>query len=200
MKKKSKIAQSTTAFKEAGEILSMSEAIKCPGCGAMFKESDNSFHRYGVSSSGCWQAFNELLAHERNLWGYPDVHRLVVDAYSVQHPQNFVLQRSLNISQRFIDASVQSVAVHLIALYFALVEKKKLKEISKFMDQILKNGAIFETLSPPENLGKLTIADAPYTHDIDGYRDFAWSWAQETWSAWSQYHEQVKLWINLFLK
>ena len=89
-----------------------------------FAENESSSHRYGVASTGCWQAFNELLALERMMWGYPGVHRLIVDAYSVQHPQNHELQTKLGISQRFIDASIQFVAIHLIALYYALVEKK----------------------------------------------------------------------------
>ena len=63
------------------------------------------------------------------------------------------------------------------------------------MDRILKNGATFETLTPPENLEKLTIADAPMTENIDEYRDFAWRWAQEEWLAWSQYHSLVKKWV-----
>ncbi|GAB4229745.1 MAG: hypothetical protein Tsb0021_07640 [Chlamydiales bacterium] len=106
------------------------------------------------------------------LWGYPDVHRLIVDAYSVQHPQNAELQQKLDISKRFIDPSVQSVAVHLIALHFAFVEKKKLADISKLMDRILSAGATFEPLDPPQNLGKLTISDAPTGDNLDIYRQY----------------------------
>ncbi|NGX26503.1 MAG: hypothetical protein K940chlam6_00426 [Chlamydiae bacterium] len=173
--------------------------IKCPGCGANFPNNESSPHRYGVASAGCWQAFNELLAHERMMWGYPDVHRLIVDAYSIQHPQNQELQKKLGISQRFIDASIQSVAVHLIALYFALTEKKKLNEISKLMDRILSKGAIFQALIPPKQLGKITIAYAPKGDSIEEYRDFAWKWAREAWTAWSQYHGQVEQWIDQYL-
>ncbi|GAB4229738.1 MAG: hypothetical protein Tsb0021_07630 [Chlamydiales bacterium] len=43
--------------------------IKCPGCGASFPEQDGAPHRYGVASSECWQAFNELLAKERHAVG-----------------------------------------------------------------------------------------------------------------------------------
>lgn len=169
---------------------------KCPGCGAEFPPNESSPHRYGVASPGCWLAFNELLAHERLSWGYPDVHRLIVDAYSVQHPQNQELQKQLKISQRFIDASIQSVAIHLIALHFALVEKRKLPEISPLMDQILKKGTIFQPLTPPTDLGKITIADAPKTDNFEKYRAFAWAWAEEAWLAWSKEHSQVKPWIN----
>lgn len=169
---------------------------KCPGCGAEFPVSETSFHRYGVASSGCWQAFNELLAHERMMWGYPDVHRLMVDSYSVQHPQNLDLQRKLGISQRFIDASIQSMAVHLVGLHFALVEKRKLNEISKLMSQIIQKHAPFEILDRPDNLGEITIKDAPLTENINEYRDFAWKWAEIAWSSWSKYHEQVKMWAS----
>ena len=109
--------------------------VQCPGCKATCeKNSDNSPHRYGVAAPECWIAFNELLSFERNTWGYPPAHRLMVDAYSVQHPPNLALQKKLNISERFIDASIQSIAIHLIALHFAIVEKVDLVSISKKMD------------------------------------------------------------------
>ncbi|MCB1114696.1 MAG: hypothetical protein KDK62_08065 [Chlamydiia bacterium] len=168
------------------------ESKACPGCGAHFSKSDTSFHRYGVASSGCWQAFNELLAHERETWSYPEVHRLVIDAYSVQHPQNIELQNSLGISQRFVDASVQSVWIHLIGLYFALEEKRPLSEISKLMDQALKGGEGFEPLPPPKNRGKLTHREAPLTKDLEVYSRFAWKWAEDAWLAWSEHHDKIR--------
>jgi len=171
----------------------------CPGCGASFPKGDFAPNRYGVASPECWQAFNELLAQERMNWGYPEVHRLVVDAYSVQHPQNFELQKSLGISKRFIDASVQSVPVHLIALYLALREKKPLEKISASMDQILSKGATFEPLDSPDNLGEITIADAPDMSDYDTYSAFAWNWAKKAWGAWEHVHPQVKAWIQEYL-
>jgi len=172
---------------------------QCPGCSARFPKAEGAENRYGVASQECWAAFNQMLAHERNSWGYPDVHRLVVDAYGIQHPQNFELQKQLGIEQRFIDASVQSVAIHLIALHFAIVEKKELKTISRLMSRILSNGAKFPVLTPPDDLGAITVVDAPYGESLEEYSRFAWGWANDAWSAWSAYHPEVKRWIEKYL-
>ncbi len=175
---------------------SKTATISCPGCGAIYPKTDEPTDRYGVSSPGCWAAFNELQAHERTLFGYPDIHRLIVDFYAVQHPPNLEIQRHLNISQRLIDASIQSVAVHLIALHFALVDKVELPKIAKLMGRILSAGADFPLLDPPEHRGKVTVADAPMDNDLEKYRDFAWLWAQEAWEAWSAHHPQIKAWVQ----
>ena len=105
--------------------MSEKESI-CPGCGAIFPEGAFPPQRYGVASKECWQAFNTMLAKENMNFGYPEVHRLVVDAYAVQHPQNFELQKSLGISKRFVEASIQSIAVHLIALYISHLKRRGL--------------------------------------------------------------------------
>ncbi|TMD63342.1 MAG: hypothetical protein E6I84_15865, partial [Chloroflexi bacterium] len=57
-----------------------------------------------TASSGCWQAFGEILAMEfgRRDWG--SEHRLTVDTYAAQHPGED------DRKQR------QSVAIHLVAL------------------------------------------------------------------------------------
>jgi len=71
-----------------------------------------------------------------------------------------------------------------------------LNEISSLMDRILSKGATFQALTPLAQLGKITIADAPRENNIDNYRDFAWQWVEEAWMAWSDYHDQVKAWID----
>lgn len=173
--------------------------VRCWGCGAKFPKGDGVPNRYGVASGECWQAFNELLAHERTLWGYPDIHRLVVDAYAVQHPQNAEMQQMLGISKRFAEASVQSVAMHLIALHFALVERKPLKDISALMGRILSKDASFPPLLAPKEPGRLTVADAPKNESFEAYAEFAWQWAEGAWEAWSHSHGQVQMWISQYL-
>lgn len=173
--------------------------VRCFGCGVSFPKGEGIPNRYGVASPECWQTFNELLAHERTLWGYPDIHRLVVDAYAVQHPQHAALQKQLGVSKRFQDASVQSVAMHLIALHFALVQRKPLQEISGLMGRILSKGASFPPLLPPKEPYLITVADAPRDESLQAYTEFAWQWAEGAWEAWSHSHGQVKMWIAQYL-
>ena len=172
---------------------------QCPGCKAFFPKKEGPPHRYGVSSSECWAAFTELLAYEGMHYGYPDIHRLVVDAYAVQHPQNTALQVELGISQRLIAASIKSVAIHLIALYLALVKKVELKRINRMMNHILTSGAIFDPLDPPSQLGSITVIDIAQASNFEEYTQWAWKWVQSAWNAWTPHHEIVQSWYEKYI-
>lgn len=175
--------------------------VQCFGCKAFFNKSDESMVRYGVGRYGvciaeCNNVFiNELLGYEQLSFGYPDVHRLVVDAYAVQHPQNPEMQKQLGIEPRFIAASIQSVTVHLIALYCAIELKMPLKQISKVMGNILNTGVKFENnpLTPPAQLGDITIANFSSDFTFEQYQDFAWRWARCVWNAWKKDHQKIKI-------
>jgi hypothetical protein len=170
---------------------------KCPGCGTnyLYKEypADN---RYGIMSQECRAAFDELLAKESMNFGYPPAHRLVVDAYFAQHPPHVEIQKKLGIEKRFIDASVQSVVIHLIALYLAIEKKVELSSIAKHMahvlDNINKNSTPFFLLEPPTALGKVMIQNLICTTNIETYTQIAWQWANNVWDAWSIHHSYIK--------
>lgn len=172
---------------------------RCPGCKALFKEHEGPLWVYGVSSAGCWHAFTQLLGYERDVYGFPDENRLVVDAYAVQHPQNSELQKKLGISKRSIAASVQSVAVHLIALYCALEKKMPLKKVTQQMALLLFKGIVFEPLEPPADLGLITVADFSPDFTVEEYKEFACNWAHEAWNAWAPYHDTVRAWYVQYL-
>jgi len=80
----------------------------CPGCGRRFPGYSSPVHPYIGSSAGCWAVYGQLLEREYGEFGYPDVHRLTVDAYAAQHPGMPYRQ------------SIQSVAIHLISLHLVL--------------------------------------------------------------------------------
>src|SRR6516225_12143489 len=86
----------------------MSEMVPCIGCGALVVDEDGPTHPYVGASPACWAVYGEVLAKEYGEYRYPSVHRLTVDAYSVQHPGT--------PSRR----AIQSVAVHLVSLYLVL--------------------------------------------------------------------------------
>ncbi len=191
------------------------EYRQCPGCKVTFTpvyaypglqarqaspgKQDGPMWRYGTNSSECWAVYTQLLAYEGEHFGYPDVHRFIVDAYMVQHPQNFELQKELNISQRFVDASVQWVAMHLLALYMAIEKKMELKKIAKSMAQILKQGAKFEPLDPPQSVGEITVANIAPEYTVDEYDKVAWQWAQSVWNAWALHHDTVRAWYEKYI-
>jgi len=183
----------------------------CPGCKIVLPVTNYpADNRYGVSSAACRQAFDEILVKEGELFGYPAVHRLIIDAYNIQHPPHAEVQKELGISKRFIDASVQSVGIHLIALYLALEKKMDLRKIAGQMDTVLhlmeQRGATFKNFTPPTSLGETRAADvrnALYTADdtsLQEYELLAGQWAREAWKAWHQHHAVIEAWYNMYSK
>ena len=181
----------------------------CPGCKTAFPYQEDlavgnrSGDRYGVSSPECATMFHEVLAREGE-WahGYPAIHRLTVDAYAVQHPPHSKLQKELEISERFVSASIQSIAIHLIALYLAFEKKVDLQSIAPIMDRILANMSKqrieFEKLTPPEKLGNITIKDVRIATNFQEHSDLVWQWARDAWQAWSAHHETVRGWYKAY--
>ena len=171
----------------------------CSGCKVTFSRNDNLPHqRYGVASPECWEIFCEVLGKEQTYFGYPEVHRLFIDAYSIQHPPHTHIQKELEISDRLINASKQSIGIHLVALYLAFDQKKKLSEIPAVMDCILSTGIKLEEYSfnPPDDLGLMTIADINKKFvqnlTLEEYEKLMWQWAEIAWQAWSMHHNAIK--------
>jgi len=174
----------------------------CQGCKAIFPIMKNetpfiegsSVNRYGVSSPECIAAFCEVLGKEQEWAGYPEVHRLFVDAYAVQHPPCIEYQKELGINQRLINASIQSIFIHLIALHLAFEENIPLRDISKRMAYILDTGVKLESmaLKPPNHLGNITIVDIRKVSNFKEYEKMVWRWAKSAWDAWKEYHTSIE--------
>ena len=180
----------------------------CPGCKIVLPYKEELQHyqtvgiaRYGVVSPECSFIFLEVLNNERELFGYPPAHRLIVDAYAVQHPPHAEIQTKLKIDKRLVDASIQSISIHLLALHCSMVKKMELRSIAKIMDTILSNmardKAPFELLTPPENLGDIKVIDIETQMleknlDLNDYTALAYSWAESSWMAWKAHHETIK--------
>lgn len=185
---------------------------QCPGCHATFFQREDlilpdfGMIRYGVASPECQLVFNEILSKERVNYGYPSVHRLIVDSYGVQHPPHLDYQCQLGIDSRFIEASKQSVVIHLIALYAAIEGKKELSLIAPIMDKILtalnRQGKNLQALTAPKDLGIIKAIDINKNINekttLKEYTEFAWQWAHSAWDAWKENHETIKKLYNDF--
>lgn len=179
--------------------MSRLEKVPCPGCKGLFPDVDGERFRYGTSSPGCWQAFTILLGHEQSNLN-PIFNRLVVDAYAVQHPQNLPLQKELGIEDRLITASIQSIPVHLLALYCALENKIPYASISLIMSKFLSFHTSFVPFEQPESLGNVTVEDFSENFNQLEYEAFAQSWANEAWQSWKSYHTLIKDWHMQLMK
>ena len=155
--------------------------VQCPGCGALVSDIDGPTHEYMLSAPGCWSLFNEVAVLQYEIASF-DLRRLAVDAYAVQHP---------GTTDR---RAVQSVAVHLISLYFVLERGLTPTEATDKMRQALTDKSRFVWLKPPLSLGEITVVDVVKIRDRLKHEKMINRWARSAWEAWSAHHAQIRKW------
>ena len=158
--------------------------VLCAGCGGLFPDLVGPTHRYMESSPGCWKTYGEVLAKEYQNYGFfLPVHRLSVDAYAVQHPG------------RPSPQSAQSVAVHLIRLCLILEGDLPLEAANDAMLKAGEQSARFVWLTPPANLGDITVADVSRAGSDAKHLELVRAWAQSAWRACAPHHATIRAWL-----
>ena len=156
----------------------------CPGCGVTLPAHDGPVHRYMESSPACWAEYGKVLARE---YSDPELmagcHRLTTDTFAVQHPGKPSPQ------------SIQSVAIHLMALY-AVLELGSTHDEARALLSRAADRMTFKWLDRPENLGNVTAADVARAGSNLEHMDAVKSWAHAAWRAWATHHTQVRAWAE----
>lgn len=155
--------------------------IPCIGCKALVPDIDGPTPRYpNAASPGCYRVFGRVLAREYGEYAYPDVHRLTVDCYTVQHPGDKTRQ------------TIQSVNLHLLSLYLVLEHDFKPSYVSRLMNKAKRIlDADFVWLEPPESPGAITVLDVVEASSLSEHEALVNAWAKFTWEAWSEHHATV---------
>jgi hypothetical protein len=159
--------------------------IPCFSCGALVPDLEGPSHKYMLCSAGCWALYGAILARDYSEYNYSAVHRLVVDAYAVQHPGKPVRQ------------AIQSVAVHLIGLYLSLEKGMETKQVMQAIGHATKFSEKFVWLDPPKSLGSMTVADVAGIKTLEEYDHLGRGWARSAWEAWAVSHDQIRKWSQL---
>jgi hypothetical protein len=159
--------------------------IKCPACGALVLDINGPVHRYMGAIAGCWNIYGKVLNREFGVYNYPEIHRLTVDAYSVQHPG------------KESGLTVQSVAVHLLGLYFSIEKNITGKCVDEMIKEALKNKNDFYWLTPPQHPGRFTVADVYKSKGLNEHEEVVKVWAKDVWNNWSGYHDVVAGWAEV---
>jgi hypothetical protein len=150
----------------------MSDKI-CEDCGAVVAEG----------KSGCLKFFEEILAKGFSDYRYGKIHRLTVDAYSLQHPDKYM-------------RSGKSFAAHLTAICAAL-EYEDALAINQLMQKWLStNPKIEKPVRIPEQRGNLNIIYIHGASDADEHIKRVRDWAQSVWGAWSEHHALARQLIS----
>ena len=163
--------------------MTASTLIHCLGCGALVPDIEGSTHEYMLSTPGCWSLFNQVAVQQYEIASF-DLRRLAVDAYAVQHP---------GTTDR---RAVQSVAVHLISLYFVLERGLTPTEATDKMRQALLDKSRFVWLRLPQSMGEITVVDVISVTDPVEHEALIKRWARSAWEAWSVHHAQIRKWTD----
>jgi len=156
----------------------------CPGCGESFPANRGATHEYIGASAGCWDTYTQVLARDYSDGDYFKVHGLLVDAYSVQHP---------GIPGR---KSVQSVCVHLIALYFWTVQGVDVPLLVEARRKAVLCSNMFEWLEPPTGPYNLTVKSVMSARNAEEHNSIVKSYAHDVWRKWHCHHDTVSAWAK----
>jgi hypothetical protein len=152
----------------------------CPDCNAPISNLDGPTHEYMGAPAGCWKIFGEVLAREYSDREYWAVHRLTVDAYAAQHASGDDPRQ------------VQSVTVHLLALYLTLDRGLPEDEARKIMElTIQRTKSSFQKLEKPSFVGILNVSDIAKAKTAAEHKRLVTEWAQQVWSAWQPAHTLI---------
>ncbi len=145
----------------------------CEDCGAAAAEG----------KAGCLKIFEEILAREFGDYRYGRIHRLTVDAYSLQHPDKYM-------------RSGKSFAAHLTGVYAAL-EGEDALSINRMVQKWLStNPQIEKPAHLPKRRGDLTVTYIHAAADADEHIERVREWARDVWGAWSEHHDLARRLIS----
>jgi hypothetical protein len=147
---------------------------RCEGCGLAV----------AGGTSGCQAIFDELLARDFGDIAYFRTHRMMVDVYSLQHPDRYC-------------ASAKSLAAHLTGLAWLMEHDG---------NRAVGNASLRPWLDGPGRLvkpplpafrGALTVAHVRGASGPIAHASAVEEWARSTWEAYAPLHEVARQWIDL---
>lgn len=141
----------------------------------------------GLSSEEkCKKLFEGILLKEFSDFRYAQVHRLTVDAYSMQHPDIYMI-------------SPKSFAAHLTGMCCAM-EYGNDAELLRLLQKWLNGKKDLMRPKNLENFGLLTISHVAKAKNGAEHSELVWEWARDVWDAYRAYHDLAKNWIHMVKK
>jgi len=132
-------------------------------------------------SEGCHALFQELLARDFGDYRYGRVHRLMVDAYAVQHAESY-------------GRSAKSFAAHLGGLCCHF-EHPGDPEALPALQRWLNGRVPLERPEPPRLRGAVTVAVAHAATDPEAYALAVERWARSAWEAFGELHDTARAYV-----
>ena len=166
----------------------------CPDCRALLPPSNGAVHRYVGASAACWELFAALNnAGEPPLAPSP-LNGLLTDAYMVQHPGVPSPQ------------AIQSVAVHLLALYGVLERDMPPRQalwirLQAVNERYGQKHDRFHWLTPPSFANSLTVLDIVQPPTPGERTAVLQQYVPSILSRWmADYAETIEVWYDRFVR
>ena len=143
----------------------------CNGCGLEIEGGRDA----------CQRLFESRMSLETSDYRYARLHRLVVDCYCLQHPQQYCV-------------SAKSLMAHLAGLCIA-IERDGEQEAYRTLQKSLNGNPTLVKPALSEARGNCTIADVLKTSDPNGYAHCVNEWANQIWRAYQSTQDWARDWL-----
>jgi len=150
-------------------------AGSCPHCGAQDVGGEE----------GCNRLFQEVVGREFERPELFRVHRMTVDAYSLQHPDRYM-------------KSAKSAVAHLVGMCWAM-EGEDDPAVSVTLSRFLDGTPEFRRPEPvplPGERGGVTVAVVHAAASSADHILRVREWAASAWQAWSEHHGLAREWMK----
>lgn len=134
------------------------------------------------SNQKCKEIFDIIIAREFSDFRYAKFHRLTVDAYSLQHPDPYMI-------------SAKSFAAHLTGMCCA-IEYDNDRNLLRILQQWLNGKKQIEKPKLLDNVGSQTISRVVSAGDGTEHAKLIKEWAENVWDAYALYHNLAREWIE----
>jgi uncharacterized protein DUF5946 len=145
----------------------------CAGCGLPVSGG----------TRGCQEIFERFLARDFSDAAYFASHRMLVDTYSLQHPERYC-------------ASAKSLAAHLTGLGWLLEHGGSRAVGNEALRRWLDGTPPLAKPELPAARGQLTIGDLPAAADPHTHAQEVERWARSTWAAYAPLQPLARRWIQ----
>lgn len=134
-------------------------------------------------TAGCRADFDSLLARDYEDARYFAVHRLFVDAYCLQHPDDFC-------------RSAKSLAAHLVGLQAVVEGGGDTARGPDALRRWLDGPGSLPKPQVPDARGGLTLSDLPRGDDPGAWAIAVRRWADDVWAAYADLHPTARAWAG----
>ncbi|HYE27674.1 MAG TPA: DUF5946 family protein [Allosphingosinicella sp.] len=131
---------------------------------------------------GCRARFDSFLARDFSDAHYFRTHRLFVDTYCLQHPDQFC-------------ASGKSLAAHLAGLGWILAGEASAAVGPAKLHRWLNGARLLDKPDLPKRRGGITVGDLPAEAPPSEWAEAVRRWAESTWAAYAPLHATARRWI-----